>query len=70
MHAGISLQESLSFSPALNRNPLYNPSTMPYQPTPRNSSPLARIIACHMVQFCITVHLRSSQDECDLFSGV
>ena len=39
-------QESLL---APNRNPLYNPSTTPHQPSPRNSSPLARIITRHMV---------------------
>jgi hypothetical protein len=55
---------------APNRNPLYNPSTMPHQPSPRNSSPLARIITRHMVQSCIMVHLRSSHDGCGLFSGV
>jgi hypothetical protein len=57
MQAGISLQESLSagislqesLSPAPNCNPLYNPSTTPHQPSPRNSSPLARIITHHMV---------------------
>jgi hypothetical protein len=70
MHAGISLQESLSFSHALNHNPLYNPSTTPHQPSPRNSSPLARIITHHMVRSCIMVHLRSSHDERGLFSGV
>jgi hypothetical protein len=35
--------------PAPNRNPLYIVSTTPHQPSPRNSSPLAKIITCHMV---------------------
>jgi hypothetical protein len=43
---------------------------MPHQPSPRNSSPLVRIITRHMVQSCIMVHLHSSQDGCGLFSGV
>ena len=60
-------QESLL---APNRNPLYNPSTTPHQPSPRNSSPLARIITRHMVRSCIMVHLRSSPSGRGLFSGV
>ena len=55
---------------AHNCNPLYNPSTTPHQPSPHNSSPLARIITCHMVQSCIMVHLCSSHYGRGLFSGV
>ena len=74
-HAGISLQKSISLGinnnqPALNCNPLYNLSTMLHQPSPCNSSPLARIITRHMVWSCIMVHLHSSHDGCGLFSGV
>jgi hypothetical protein len=56
------MQENLSagISLAPNCNPLYNSSTMPHQPSPRNSSPLARIIICHMVRSCIMIHLCSS----------
>jgi hypothetical protein len=43
-----------------NSNPLYNPSTTPHQPSPRNSSLLTRIITLPMVPSCIMVHLRSS----------
>jgi hypothetical protein len=66
-HAGISLQE---FLPAHNRNPLYNPSTTPHQPSLCNSCPLARIITHHMVWSCIMVHLRISHDGRGLFSGI
>ena len=55
---------------APNCNPLYILSTTPHQPSPHNSSPLARIITHHMVWSCIMVHLRSSHDGCGLFSGV
>jgi hypothetical protein len=48
MNAEINLS-SKKQPPAPNRNPLYNPSTMPHQPSPHNSSPLARIIIRHMV---------------------
>jgi hypothetical protein len=54
MHAG----KKISLAP--NCNPLYNPSTTPHQPSPHNSSLLARITTCHMVQSCIMVYLRSS----------
>lgn len=59
MHAEKNLS-SRNLSLAPNHNPLYNPTTTPHQPSPRNSSPLARIITCHMVRFCIMVHLCSS----------
>ena len=45
---------------APNRNPLYNPSTTPHQPSPLNSSLLSRIIIRHMVRSCIMIHLCSS----------
>ena len=51
-------------------NPLYILSTMPHQPSPSNSSSLARIITLHMVWSCIMVYLRSSHDVRGLFSGV
>jgi hypothetical protein len=74
-HAWISPQKSISpgknnNQPAPNCNPLYILSTMPHQPSPRNNSPLARIIICHMVRSCIMVHLQSSHDGHGLFSGV
>jgi hypothetical protein len=53
-----------------NRNPLYNLSTTPHQPSPLKSSPLARVITRHMVWYCIMVYLRSSHDGHGLFSGV
>jgi hypothetical protein len=53
-----------------NHNPLYILSTTPHQPSPRNSSPLARIITHHTVRSCIMVHLHSSPSGHLLFSGV
>jgi hypothetical protein len=55
---------------APNHNPLYDPSIMPHQPSPHNSSPLARIITHHMIRSCIMVHLRSSHNGHGSFSGV
>jgi hypothetical protein len=45
----INLSRKKQQQPAPNRNPLYILSTMPHQPSPHNSSPLARIITRHMV---------------------
>jgi hypothetical protein len=73
MHESLSRNQSLqekTTQPAPNCNPLYNFSTMPHQPSPHNSSPLARIITRHMVRSCIMANLRSSHDGRGLFSGV
>jgi hypothetical protein len=63
----INLSRKKQQQPTPNHNPLYILSTTPHQPSPRNSSPLARIITCHMVRSCIMVHLHSSHDGCGLF---
>jgi hypothetical protein len=42
--------------PTPNRNPLHILSTTPNQPNPHNSSPLARIITCHIVRGLILHH--------------